>query len=224
MPEIIERHEIAFGRAPSPLDVRDRDFPMALALEDVPLPPWRYWRLPLVRLNQNGYPHCVAYATEHWSAAAPVMTSPTNATADALYARCKQLDGLPPNTDGTYVRIALKVMQEQNRVARYLWATSLDELKRWVLLNGSVVAGTAWHDGMSNPDAKGVMHPTGALAGGHAYLVVGYSSIRRMFRCLNSWGEWWSQGGQAWIGEDDLWRLIRDSGEAVGIEELKVLG
>lgn len=43
--------------------------------------------------------------------------------------------------------------------------------------------------------------PGGAVLGNHAQTVVGYSSILRAFRVLNSWGRSFGDGGFSWISE-----------------------
>lgn len=44
--------------------------------------------------------------------------------------------------------------------------------------------------------------PTGKIIGGHAMMLCGYSSERRAFLSLNSWGRSWGKNGFFWISED----------------------
>lgn len=161
----------------------------------------------------------------------PIKTPVSNLTGLNLYAECKKIDGLPPNVEGTYARCLLEVLRAQKRVARYLWATSPDDIKMWVLSTGPVLVGTPWYSGMFTPDPNGFVKPTGSVVGGHEYLVRGYSRPLKAFRCRNSWGnswgigrgvKWAGDGGEFWIDETTLYDLIwKQWGDAIGIEEAR---
>lgn len=210
------------GRVPSPLDVRDGLYPMSASLPAAAavLPSYRYWT-PGPILNQGSTPHCVGFAWAQWMQATPVRTPGGNVLGHTIYADCKLIDGIP-GVDGTYVRAGAKVLDSEGRVAEYRWAQTLDDLQRWILSRGPVVVGTNWYQTMSQPDARsGLMVAQGAVIGGHAYLLRGYSRLRKQFRVVNSWGESWGQGGQAWIDESTMWALIA-SGEAVAAVERAV--
>lgn len=214
-----EMNEVVFGRIKQPIDPRDLNFPMSVPT--APLPLWKYHRLPITRLDQNGWPECVAFCGNHFLGNAPIMTPRTQEQARADYRWCKANDGIP-NIDGTYVRVMLKCLQSQGRISEYVWAQSKEQLTTWLLLKGPAMVGTEWYEGMSNT-VNGVMHRTGSLLGGHAYLIVGYSSIRKMFRILNSWGKTWADKGQAWIDEDVMWSLLADNyGECAAAIEMRL--
>lgn len=216
-----ELNEIVFGRIKQLIDLKDNLHPFSTYLAPVPLPPWKYHRLPIARLDQNGWPECVAFCGNHFLGNAPIMTPRTLEQARTDYRWCKANDDIP-NEPGTYVRTMLKCLQAQGRISEYVWAQTKDQLTQWLLLRGPVMVGTEWYEGMSNP-VNGVMHRTGALLGGHAYLIVGYSSIRKMFRVLNSWGRTWADKGQAWIDEDDMWSLLANNqGEAAACIEMRL--
>jgi len=42
-------------------------------------------------------------------------------------------------------------------------------------------------------------------------------------RIVNSWGERWGQGGEAWLSFADLERLIHEEGEACGPVEKRLI-
>lgn len=52
------------------------------------------------------------------------------------------------------------------------------------------------------------------IAGGHAMVLVGYRTDPDwglLFRCLNSWGKGWREGGMCWLTEDYVrWERTRD--------------
>lgn len=102
-----------------------------------------------------------------------------------------------------------------------VWASSLDDLVRWVLLKGPVVVGTDWYERMFTPDYDGTVRLGGGIAGGHAWLVTGVDAAKRRARARNSWGAAWGIRGDFWIGLDDLRTLLEQDGEACTAAEVK---
>lgn len=219
-------NEYGLGRMPSPFDSRDALHPMraVLMLTATPQPPFKYWPSGPV-LNQGATPQCVGFAWAQWMQTSPTRHSGAaehfdgNAKGHEIYAACKTFDGIP-DMDGTYVRSGVQQMKNEDRVVRYLWAGSLNDLIDWVLRVGPVVVGTDWHQSMFVPREDGSLVANGTVVGGHAYLIRGYSRKRGQFRMVNSWGEGWGQGGQAWLDEALLWALV-STGEAVAAIEQK---
>lgn len=103
------------GRVPSPVDQRDQSLAMfAPAVASAPPPPSYAPRYLWTVLDQDGLPECVGYS----GALGRQIESMLEASEalgfdpDDLYKLCKQQDG-SPNTDGTFIRIACKVLQVQ---------------------------------------------------------------------------------------------------------------
>lgn len=218
--ELIQR----LGRLPFP-DGRDRAFSMAEELaaapEQLQIPAGRHWPPGRV-LDQGNTPQCVAYAWEGWMNASPLRT--TNGDAPSvIYAKAQAIDEWAPEPhDGTSVRAGAKIMRGEHRIGRYLWALSLGVVKEWLALRGPVVLGTDWYELMFDPDEDGTVHASGHVAGGHAFLCIGYSDSRHAVECQNSWGPDWGLGGRFWIPFADLQRLLHDQGEACAAVELAV--
>lgn len=213
----VNGREYGLGRVPSPPDVRDALFPMAVAPALAADPPaYRYWT-PGRILDQGSKPHCVGYSWAQWQQTSPLRGPQGNARGDSIYAACKEIDGYAG--DGTWVRAGAKVVEDEGLIERYVWAQDEQSLKLWLLTTGPVVVGTAWYQGMFSPDGEGLIRPTGGIAGGHAYLLTGYGRSRGMYRITNSWGRTWGQHGKAWIGERDMWALITNAGEACAAVE-----
>lgn len=210
------------GRAPSPSDSRDYPMQNVLRSASTIVRGWRYWT-PLAELDQNGHPFCVAYASTHLRSGSPVRVHDlTEGDANNLYWQCKEIDGYPG--DGTWVRIAAKVMRDVGYIQTYHWAQSIVDVADWVLRIGPVVVGTVWTEAMFEPDADGFLRPEGDIVGGHAYLIDGYNARLRRFRMLNSWGRSWGRAdcpAHAWIAEDDLDSLLFSlDGEAMAATEV----
>jgi len=62
---------------------------------------------------------------------------------------------------------------------------------------------------MFEPDAQGYLRPTGNIAGGHCYLVYGYS-LKLGYKVWNSWGT----GHYGYISPPDMITLLANQGEA----------
>lgn len=171
---------------------------------------------------------CVGASCRNFLCAAP-LTTKGGPTACDIYQRALVLDdypdwpGSPPADTGTSIRAGLKVLQQEGHLGSYLWARDIQEIKAWILTQGTVIVGTQWLSGMNAPGEDGVLNMSGQVLGGHAYLVVGYSAARDAFRIVNSWGRKWGQNGRAWMRSHDLGMLLMSHGEAVTAVELKVV-
>lgn len=214
----IGRHGL--GRLPAE-DSRDVQFRMvAPALTDPP--DYKYYSTGPI-LDQGPYPHCVGFAWRQWLSSS-LMKTKTGPKPEVIYAEAQKIDEWPgENYAGTSVRAGAKYLQSLGHIATYLWAWDVATLKGWILSGqGTVVVGTMWFDGMFTPDAQGYIHPTGPEAGGHAYLLAGFSQERDAFRIVNSWGRGWGESGRAWISSADMSTLLSNNGEAATAVEQKV--
>lgn len=238
----IDRHknDKGLGRKVSP-DDRDRAFPLRavmLARGAVAraLPTSKTWPLVTGVLDQGSTPRCVAFAWTQFLFATPLShkageLGAISTFAGNLYKRAQQIDEWPgENYDGTSVRAGAKVLVEQGRIARvadvsetggYRWAANAAEARDYVLGVGPLVFGTDWYDEMFEPTADGYLIPAGSVAGGHAYLVIGFSKSRNAFRIVNSWGAAWGEKGRAWIKFADADKLIQEYGEACSAVEIR---
>lgn len=207
-----------FGKTPTP----PQPTPPA------PLPAIQYW-WNRVQLDQGQTGHCVGFGSTDWKNAPPTEATHSDDDAHAFYYLCKDKDGEPKGTkhaeDGTYVRTAAQVLQDQGAISNYVWGKSAEEVSQWVIAHGPVILGTDWYNGMFNPDSGGLVKLTGGVAGGHCYLAIGYDDNRQVFTCQNSWGDQWGIAsiygtrGCFEVSYADLDKLIKADGEAcAGVE------
>lgn len=207
-------------------DHRDLQYPVAPLLASTqPHRKYRYWNAQGAWMDQGALPHCVAYAWSHWGYDGPVTQKKASLPdPGTIYRRAQQIDEWPgENYDGTSVRAGAKIMRELGYVAEFRWAFTLDEVVQTVLTVGPVVAGTYWYQGMFYPNAEGIIVPTGYLAGGHAYLINGVNTSRKVFRIKNSWGREWGRKGHAYISFEHFDSLLRRAGEACVAVENKLV-
>jgi len=204
-----------FGRIPSPPD--ERDYRMADAVRELSrLPrPTKTWHSNLV-LDQGETPHCVGFSWAGWGISAPVEDPWGNAEGHFIYKQCKALDGDPG--DGSTVRAGAQVMLDRQRIKTYYFAADVDEAAEYVARFGPVVLGTVWTQGMMRPSLIGkIIHATGQIVGGHAYLWIGVDKTYATLR--NSWGTGWGKGGDARISLRDLRYIWNQGGEACAATE-----
>lgn len=210
--------DYGLGRLRS-VDERDSLYP--LKVRKAELRSYKYYRTGPV-LDQGATPTCVGHAWRQWLSSAVMMTKGGFSAFD-IYDGAKQNDEWGgENYDGTSVRGGAKFLQQSGRIVEYQWAQTLDDMKKWLLSgSGTLVAGTNWYTDMFSPDSMNFLIPSGRIAGGHAYLLIGYSSQRDSFRMINSWGADWGDKGRAWIHSESMKKLM-DEGEFCAAIEKKV--
>lgn len=210
------------GRIPAP-DPRDAAFLMEARFPQLavvaPSRTSRYWGANGWWGDQGQTSMCVGYGWAHAIEDGPLTHTGTAPIVDPawIYANAQNVDefpGPPPAYDGTSVRAGAKVLQDLGYIASYHWAFDLATVVEAVLQLGPVVMGTDWYDGMFTPDVNGTIKATGSIAGGHCYLLDGANVKSRVFRLKNSWGRHWGNHGFAWIGFDDVAKLLAAQGES----------
>lgn len=216
----------SFGRLENP-DERDALFPVSAVLPEAdPFVTEKYWWDGGWWGNQGAASHCVAYSWMHFIADGPVVQEGMPAplfTPAQFYHECQLRDPWPgTNYPGTSVRTAAKVLQELGVIGEYRWAENSEEVAQTILNLGPMVAGTKWYADMAGPKPNGVVRPTGSSLGGHAYLLNGVDTKKKMFRIKNSWGRDWGKEGYAFITFRDFDSLLDNGGEICIAFEKKV--
>lgn len=166
-------------------------------------------------LDQGPEPECVGFSWAGELGAVPTIIGVDDARGRALYRAAQAIDREEGRfwDAGASVLAGAKAVQRAGFMPEYRWAFGVDQFATGVSRIGPGVIGIDWFDGMMEPDASGYVRPTGAVVGGHAILVRGYSVTRRRFLLHNSWGRSWggrggSPPGCAWLSHDDLAMLL----------------
>lgn len=214
--DILVTIPFSLGRNYAP-DIRDRNY---LIKDKLPLTPQKitskYWDDNEWWGDQGNTPQCVGYAWAHWIEDGPITHGGIAPIVppQLIYSEAQKVDEWPgENYDGTSVRGAAKYLQKSGKISSYLWAFDLNTLTNTVLNVGPVVVGTYWYYNMFFPDRNGLIRASGPIMGGHAYVINGVDTTKKLFRIKNSWGKNWGQVGRAYISFSDMDRLIKMNGE-----------
>lgn len=196
-------------------DERSKNFPILALIGEKAKPISKTWDCAIV-LDQGKEGACTGFGTSHEGAAEPcIVPNITNDTAKQLYYRARQLDDFPgEDYEGSTVLAAVKAACELGWYTEYRWAFSIKDLALAIGHQGPAILGTRWYEGMSSPNWRNIIKPTGSLLGGHCYCVIGYDAKNDLFLILNSWGPKWGKNGRCWIRGRDLAQLLRHDGEA----------
>lgn len=185
------------------------------------------WADPHAVLDQGNYGTCVGNGWAQFGNSDPVEDNFSEKDARAIYYEATVIDGQPDNPDapgggqqGSTVRSGAKAMVNRGRIKAYAFANSTDTITAWLRSSGPVVVGTDWTNDMFYPDAQGFVAPSGGVAGGHCYLLIGVSADGNVYTFLNSWGSSFGLGGRFKMKVSDFAGLLANQGEACTAVEL----
>jgi hypothetical protein len=197
-------------------DPRSRAYPAAMAtrIHDV------MWKYHGQVLDQGDIGSCTGN-----SAVECLMTGPyfdhlqrvfTEKDALDVYEKATHLDRVPgiypPTDSGSSGLGVMKACKFFGYITSYHHAFGATQALKALML-GPVITGTAWTEDMFKPDADNFVHPTGEVAGGHEYTVLGYDTAKDAIRCLNHWTPEWGDGGYFWMHRLDWEQLLHDQGD-----------
>lgn len=174
------------------------------------------------QLDQGQTGHCVGFGCAQFCNTDPINDHYADADGHAVYYEAKVIDGEPNAENGSSVHSGIKALKNRGRVGTYAWTSSLATIKAWVQSKGPVVVGTDWMNDMFSPDASGFVKPTGALAGGHCYLIVGWSHDD-VITFQNSWGSSFGLNGRFKMHAADFQTLVVSGFEACATVELALV-
>jgi len=167
----------------------------------------------------------VGFGIGHELAARPVeVQGLTNAYCrEKLYWGAQKADKWPggaypggkPFYEGTSVLAGMKTAKKLGWIGGYRWAFDINQVLMGLSWDGPCVLGLWWYEGMSRPDRKGYIKPTGRRTGGHCILAKSVNIRKSRLTLHNSWGKAWGVEGDCYIDINDLAQLLREDGEAV---------
>lgn len=140
----------------------------------------------------------------------------TEAGAVALYSEATKLDdapgSYPPDDTGSDGLSVAKALKSAGEISGYQHTFTLTDALL-ALGQTPVITGVNWYEDMFNPDADGRLHITGALAGGHEFVVDEIDAEHERVWMTNSWGTSWGLAGRAYLTFDDWGKLLADQGD-----------
>ena len=220
----MENFERILARKPMKYDHRDfalREFITPAMRKRAATITTQDWKMGHI-LDQGNTPHCVGFAWAGFGISVPVVDDWDNPMGDKIYYAAKVIDGEPNQEDGSDTRSGVKAFGQFANLGAYAFATSMDDVITWLLVNGPVITGTNWYDNMFYPDSKGLVTISGSIAGGHEWMISGVDTVKKVFHCTNSWGNSWGVNGQFFVSYADYQRLLNEQGDACTATELDV--
>jgi len=222
MDEKAENFTLGLGWSPDKIDERDLLWRSVVAPQSVSVPAkFRLSALGKV-LNQGQTSQCVAFSTASMKMYHEFVSHKKYYRFDPnwLYTECKKVDGY--NGDGTYLRVALQIVQDRGylakaeryklkddtpfKIEKYVRLTSINQVCEALYFVGPVVFGISVDEGIYNPVRGIIPEPDPSKTiGGHAMLIVGFDKNKKCqgsvgaFLIKNSWGKEWGSKGLAWM-------------------------
>jgi hypothetical protein len=197
------------GAIPSPPDGRDWKIAELLGAEPLAAAPASYVvpnlaYLPV--LNQGDTPECVAFAHSALKAFEDRIDQGSyfdfneytffysiGGTANGAVIR-NALDKLV--NDG-YPVVNIGNAYQHKIAAYYRIPEDIETIKQAIMAFGPVIMGTEWYQSWENLNSNYQLPAPSGSQNGHAFIIVGWDY--RGFRCRNSWGTAWGQGGDFYM-------------------------
>lgn len=202
----------------APHDPANRDYPAARAT--APRRRVRWIRNGSI-LNQGRIGSCTGQALAGWLNSASDYRGPVQMEPDAVRfyewaTRADRIRGVYPPTDtGSTGPAVAKGARNHGVIRGWAHAFGLEHLLDALQL-GPAMVGTVWLNGMFDTDPKGLVVPSGKVAGGHEYLADEYipagEAGAELIGFQNSWGDW-GVGGRFYMRSADVASLLAEHGD-----------
>lgn len=198
-----------------------------------------HWKLtPDFPLDQGEEGECVGFGTAAELSADPMMHPTGQAIARELYRAARREDQLMGLNfpEGATVLGGLRAARKMGLIVGFAWARTSDELRDAVLSHGSVILGTDWVSGMDRLTREFLARVSGAVRGGHCYVIIGYLprfsyvdpvdgkvKVAEAYELINSWGASYGRQGRFYMlrsETDDL--VFARSGEAAIVTDVPI--
>lgn len=177
-------------------------------------------------LNQKNLGSCTGNALTQCLVTGPLRKRTWRASerkAVQLYELATTLDDVPgqyPPTDtGSSGLAVAKAAKQLGWIDSYQHAFGINDAKL-AIADGPLICGTEWTEDMFNTSVAGFVSPTGSVAGGHEYLMLGYDPVDDYFTFQNSWGKSWgvsvrgsTTGGAFLMHGPDFAKLLANGGD-----------
>lgn len=184
-------------------------------------------------LNQMQTSACVGFTWTQYLRSEPTKLSRNILIEDpfnyafSLYREAQRRDPWPgeePDYYGTTIEAGFEVLLERNKVdAELEWGLSVPQIVKHIIERGPVAFGTLWFRSMKMTRGRlrtVRVDTNSANEGGHAYLGFGVDTKRKLFFCVNSWGEVFGDKGVFTVTFKDMEKLLNLGGHACSATSL----
>lgn len=117
-----------------------------------------------------------------------------------------------PNDTGSDGLSMAKLLVSKGAIAGYQHTFSLSDMLA-ALMKSPLITGTVWRRDMYQPDRNGIVHPTGAVQGGHEYVIDSFDAQTNLVGFTNSWGTSWGWQGRFFMRAEDFGTLLEQNGD-----------
>lgn len=121
--------------------------------------------------------------------------------------------GSPDEQAGASPDAIAKANVQLGIATAYHWCFGEPDVRAALAL-GPVDLAIPWTEGMFTPDANGIIHATGAVAGGHWITCHALDPATNLYELVQTWGPGWGRSGYAKISATDLATLLKQQGQA----------
>jgi hypothetical protein len=156
----------------------------------------------------------------HYGICLPFESNYTFEAGKAFYDRCKEYDLQPGMQNGTSIRSIANVGKTLGMWKSYAFANNVEDIYTYILNYGPVIMGTNWYGNMFLPDSNYIIHCTGILAGGHAWVAIGADLDEEYVDGITTWGPDFGDNGRFRIPMKEFKKLFSEQGEAIAAEEV----
>jgi hypothetical protein len=120
----------------------------------------------------------------------------------------------PPTDTGSDGLSVAKVLQKAGLISGYQHTFTLDDALK-ALQVVPLIVGTEFLADMETPDAEGIVSVSGAVLGGHEYVLDEYDETRGLAGFSNSWSAGWGLDGRFYVPAEQFGDLLKKQGDVV---------
>lgn len=199
-------------------DERSREYP-AMRLEAGQPRRRVLWQRMIPVFDQGHLGSCTGNAVVGAAGTVPLWTAAKvldESVAVSVYELATTLDqapgSYPPDDTGSSGLAACKAAKKLGLIGGYKHAFGVEHALD-ALQHGPVITGVAWHEGFDRPDHQGRVVLSGAVRGGHEFVVIGHDPASGYVTAVNSWGQNWGVAGLFAFTSADWATLLADYGD-----------
>ncbi len=170
--------------------------------------------------DQGPTPRCTAFGTLTNLACTPVTHPGHNPLTDPqkFYEEIQANDRAEGLffSEGATADSAMKAARDRGYIASWWHGYTIEDAHR-AIMEHPLIAATLWYPSMFTRDKEGIIRigVNERTEDGHLYALNEYNPSRGLWRIPQTWGD-----GDYYMSDETLFRLIREAGEIIMVDEL----